>query len=300
MTLLKLSRSRKVLRLKGGTDPKEFNDLPPDIKLKILICSFMNLNNIAKVNKELCKLSKEIMINFYTKLKESIGHTDKILLLQSQFGELSLSSSKETPPYFKHLVNLIATIIYEDTEIVEKVENIWTNKILKALGINILLNPGEITEAVYTSIKDLAILNINDYIESIIKVINLGEDRDEDEDNLAAQYVRIQDIQSISFEQFFKESLYTKEKMDEWIGNWNLIFIKRYIEDDSVIKKLKTSLLDKFNEYVEDGDGLEFDMYTNPTTYKFIDIKTVNDLIKFVKELPVDFKLIYNIFYIRE
>ena len=253
MTLLKLSRNRKVLRLKGGTDPKEFNDLPPDIKLKILICSFMNLNNIAKVNKELCKLSKEIMINFYTKLKESIGYTDKIILLQNQFGELSLSSSKETPPYFKHLVNLIATIIYKDTEIVEKVFRvlIWTNKILKALGINILLNPGEITEAVYTSIKDLAILNINDYIESIIRVINLGEDRDEDEDNLAAQYVRIQDIQSISFEQFFEESLYTKEKMDEWIGNWNLIFIKRYIEDDSVIKKLKTSLLDKFNEYVD-------------------------------------------------
>ena len=63
-----------------------------------------------------------------------------------------------------------------------------------------------------------------------------------------------------------------------------------------------TSLLDKFNEYVEDdgdgdGDGLKFDIYTNPITYNFIDIKTINDLITFVKELPVDFKLIYNIFY---
>ena len=149
------------------------------------------------------------------------------------------------------MINIV-TIPYQDTKDIDaKVENIWNIESLKALGINILLNPGQITEADYTSIKDLAILNINDYIESIIRVINLGEDRDEDEDNLAAQYVRIQGIQSISFEQFFEESLYTKEKMDEWIGNWNLIFIKRYIEDDSVIEKLKTSLLDKFNEYVD-------------------------------------------------
>ena len=318
MTLLKLSRNRKILRLKGGvvtTDPIDpitrFDDLPPDIKLQILKYAFIHMDTQVLVSTEFKNLLNEIKTLFNKELETLKDYTGRINFLQTIFGDLSFD--KTTQNINKYMINIV-TIPYQDTKDIDaKVENIWNIESLKALGINILLDPFLIPEESYKKFIDTKSTDILAHIGTLNKIISSYNH--EHHSDTQINLIEVLDEKNIELsslnrdlEDFKKKFLYTKEEMEAWIQNWNLEFIKSYIADHTVIKNLQNNLEEKFKDdvvffnddsaqsksYAANGitPGLQYDLYHNPTDTKYnFNIITVKDLINFVTELPVDFKL---------
>ena len=315
MTLLKLSRNRKILRLKGGVDPIDpitrFDDLPQDIKLQILKNAYIYMDTQVLVNTEFKDLLNEIKTFINKELKTLKDYTDRINFLKTIFGDLSFD--KTTQNINKYMINIV-TIPHDDEDVKEiddKVEYIYTNKIFKALGIDILYNPSLIPEESYKEFIETKSKDIRDHIETLNTIIssyNAENHSDTRNDNIVLLDEKNIELSSLNrdFEDFKKKFLYTKEEMDEWIQNWNLNFIKSYIQNRLVIKELQEELIKTFKDdvvffnddsaqsisYAANGitAGLQYNLYNDPTTYNF-NINTVNDLINFVTGLPVDFKL---------